>query len=149
MVNIRKATVADLPALHACAKEFYSASEFLTKFNLDRFILIWDQFITAEIGVIFIAEDGPEIMGCLGGMYHQDFYGEDLIAEEFFWFVRKEARGTFGVRLYKMFETWAREKGAVSIQMVHLMDSMPEKLESFYKNLGYKPVEIRYTKPLT
>ena len=34
------------------------------------------------------------------------------------------------------------------MRMVHLMDSMPEKLARIYKRLGYEQVETLYSKDL-
>lgn len=91
-------------------------------------------------------EDGL-INGALGGMIHRDIYGEALIAEEFFWFMRPDTRGG-GVRVYRAFELWAKARGGVSLQMVHLLDSMPDKVARFYEAVGFKAAEIRYIKTL-
>jgi GNAT superfamily N-acetyltransferase len=144
---IRKAAEADLQNLAAGAAEFYAASEFLTAFDIGRFCELWTELLGRDHGVIFVAEDQGLITGAIAGMIHRDIYGEALIAEEFFWFVRPETRGA-GVRLYRAFEAWARERGAVSLQMVHLLDSMPAKVGAFYERLGFRAAEIRYTKTL-
>lgn len=147
--RIRQAEIADLPKLAAGAAEFYAASDFLTGFDIARFVELWTDLIGRGIGVIFL-EEGADglILGALGGMIHRDIYGEDQIAEEFFWFMRPDTRGG-GVRVYRAFEAWARERGAVSLQMVHLLDSMPAKVGAFYERVGYRAAEIRYIKTFT
>lgn len=99
--------------------------------------------------MIFLEEEADDglINGALGGLIHRDLYGERLIVEEMFWFMRPDTRGG-GVRVYRAFESWAKARGAVSIQMVHLLDSMPEKVERFYKAIGFKAAEVRYIKAL-
>ena len=80
-------------------------------------------------------------------MCHPDIYGSDLVAEEFFWFVSESYRKD-GIRLYRTFENWARERGAKTLQMVHLSDSMPDKLKKFYLRSGFAEIETRYAKSL-
>lgn len=146
--SIRQAEIADLPKLAAGAAEFYAASEFLTSFDIGRFCETWSSLISGANGVIFLEEgDDGLINGALGGIIHRDIYGEALIAEEGFWFMRPDMRGG-GVKVYRAFENWAKARGAVSLQMVHLLDSMPEKVARFYRAVGFKAVETRYTKTL-
>lgn len=133
--------------MHACAQQFYSSSEFLGHFDIDRFTQVWTNLFQMGMGVIFLMESDGQISGAIGGMVHQDLYGHDFVAEEFFWFVRPDARGS-GIRLYGEFEKWARQNGASRIQMVHLLDLMPEKVEAFYRRAGFTPIETRYSKKL-
>jgi GNAT superfamily N-acetyltransferase len=144
---IRPLSVTELPLLEACAREFYGASRFLETFDMNRFRAIWEALLGSGNAVIFIDDRDGEIAGTLGGLVHPDIYGGELVAEEFFWFVRESHRGR-GIRLYREFERWARDKGAVSIQMVHLLDVMPQKVSQFYLCEGFQPVETRYAKSL-
>jgi len=137
-----------LRALAAGAKEFYASSKFLRSFEIDRFVEFWRPIIASELGVIFIAEDDGEIIGAIAGMAVPEPYSGDLVVSEFFWFVRPGHRGSAGLRLYEALEYWARQKGAKTMRMVHLMDSMPEKLARIYKRLGYEQVETLYSKDL-
>lgn len=140
---IRQATIEDLPNLHACGREFYASSAHIGGFGIERFCKVWADLLGMG-GVIFIDERDGQVAGTIGGLIHRDIYGEEMIAEEFFWFVREEFRGG-GLRLYRAFKQWAIEQGAASIQMVHMLDLMPEKVGSFYLRDGYKPVETRYS----
>lgn len=133
--------------MEEAARAFYRSSRFLHKFNTDRFCEVWKNLMDLGAGAIFAADSDGEIVGAIGGLAHREIYGDRIIAEEFFWFVRPEFRGA-GVRLYRRFEQWAREQGAREIQMVHLFDSMPEKVAKFYLHSGFEPVEMRYVKAL-
>jgi GNAT superfamily N-acetyltransferase len=149
---IRSMQPADLDRVAAAAREFHAASPLLREngggFRLDHFREIWTQLLDGG-GVIFADfDESGTITGLLGGVIHRGIYGDQLIAEEFFWFVREAQRGA-GVRLYRRFEQWARDRGAASIQMVHLFDSMPEKVARFYLRAGFEPIEMRYAKALT
>ena len=149
---IRQLGIDELDRVEETAHAFYASSRFLKHFSLAKFRDIWTKFLELDAGVIFAAiepgidEDG-EIVGAIGGLIHPEIYGERIIAEEFFWFIREAHRGG-GVALYRRFEQWARERGAVEIQMVHLFDSMPEKVAKFYLHTGFEPVEMRYRKAL-
>lgn len=145
---IREIGTDELDKVEEAAHEFYAASRFLGAFSLARFCELWTRLLELGAGVIFADDCDGELVGMIGGMLHRETYGEALIADEFFWFVREGSRGS-GVALYRRFEEWARERGAVEIQMVHLFDSMPEKVAKFYLHSGFEPVEMRYRKVLT
>lgn len=147
---MRQATIADLPAMHAIACEFYAASQSLGAFDLGDFTALWTDLLSSGSGVIFIHGD-DEIDGVLGGVVHQDVNNRKVtVASEFFWYVKKQSRGgVAGMRLYFAFEKWARRRGCERIEMVHLHDLMPAEIASIYRRLGYKPVETRYTKELS
>jgi GNAT superfamily N-acetyltransferase len=146
--KIRPATVEDLASLEPLAREFYASSEALKRFDTDLFVSTWIRLLDAN-GVIFLLEDAGAIVGALGGVLYGDPYSGDAIATEFFWFVSAAARGgRGGIQLLKEFEAWARDRGALEIRMVHLLDSMPEKLARIYKHFGYRPIEVHYGKEL-
>ena len=144
---IRQLAAAELGRLDPLGREFYGTSRFLETFSIERFFEIWEALLANGAGVIFGEDCAGELVGVMGGIIHRDIYGEELIAEEMFWFVREASRGA-GIRLYAAFEKWARKKGAASIQMVHLLDVMPEKVARFYLRAGYDPIETRYAKRL-
>lgn len=140
-------SAARLPALSACAAEFYAATAFVKRFQFDRFCHVWETFIASGAGVIFGLVDGDEIVGMLGGIALPEIYSGDLIASEFFWFVRDGYRGD-GMRLYNTFEAWAISKDCVEIRMAALSDLMPERMDRLYKRLGFKLAERHFVKEL-
>lgn len=148
-LTIRQLAPAELGALESCAREFYAAAvrHWSGAFDLGRFCDFWTRLIRSEMGVVFAAFEDGAVAGTIGGMVHPEPYGARFIAEEFFWFARPEHRGA-GVALYRRFEEWARQKGASEIHMVHLVNSMPDKVARFYLRHGFEPVEIRYRKAL-
>lgn len=144
----RQIALSEIDILLPLSREFYSSSRFLVEFDIEKFRQIWTQLMNADMGVILVIEEGGEPVGALGGFVHAELYSSKVVAEEMFWFASKEKRGV-GVKLYRAFENWARLRGAETLQMVHLMDSMPEKLSNFYAHMGFEPVEMRYSKRLT
>jgi len=144
MPLIRRASLDDLPRLAPMAREFYSQSQFLHHFDADRFAKCWTELLTLGTGVIFLLGT-EDISGVLGGVIYPDLYSGRLIATEFFWYVRLGSRG-HGMQLYLAFERYAKNRGCEEIRMVHLLDSMPEKLSRVYRRLGYAPAEVHYVK---
>lgn len=141
---IRRATVADLPALEPLACEFYASSAILKRFDMARFVNLWTQLLAGP-AAIFVAEQNGVIVGALGGVMYPDTYSDEMIATEFFWFVLQAHRGD-GMRLYKAFEQWGKDSGAKQLRMVHLADSEPDRLRMLYGRLGYTPAEMHYMK---
>ena len=137
-----------LRALAPLAKEFYASSKLLRTFDIEKFVTLWRTLIQSDQGVIFAAFDGHDIVGAIGGTKYPEAYCQDFIAQEFFWFVSRDARGTAGIRLYRAFEHWSREQGCAEIRMGHLTDLMPEKVAAFYRRIGFVPVETNYAKRL-
>lgn len=142
------AQVEDLPRLEPIAREFYAASRFLKRFDISLFCRAWETLLANGTGGIYLLVDGAgEIAGTIGGVVYPDLYSGALVATEFFWFVREGCRGK-GIELYKSFEQWARARGCAEIRMVHLLDSMSEKLERVYRRLGFEPAETHYVKEI-
>ena len=148
-MEIRQATTSELEAVADLAGEFYSSTRFLRVFDKARFVQLWTGFIEAGTGVIFAIYDGDKVGGAIAGIMYPEAYSGEDIAQEFFWFIRSDYRGTIrSIKLYHEFERWAREKGASEVRMCHLMDSMPEVVSSFYDRLGYAAAEVVYVKAL-
>lgn len=145
---IRPIQVEEIPKLHKLAAKFYGASRFLKRFNLASFSECWRRLLETGAGVIFVDENEGEIAGTLGGVAYPEINSGELVATEFFWFVDPDRRGG-GLRLYRAFERWARAKGCRELRMAYLMDSMPEKLDTLYRRLGFEPVEVQYVKELS
>lgn len=147
LAMIRLASFDDLPRMADAAKAFYASSGVLGPFDLGRFIELWTDLFERGIGAIFVFEEADKIKGAIGGIIYPAPYYQGLVASEFFWFVKQEERGA-GIKLYRQFEAWARMKGCCEIRMVHLVDSMPEKVATFYRKIGYHQVETMYAKSL-
>ena len=143
---IQKATIADLPEVAVLLEEFRGLSRFLDG-DQRVFIQSWTGLLNSDVGVIFMQREAGKIVGLLGGVAYPDVNTGRLVATEFFWFVRESARGG-GLRLYKDFERWAQARGCQTIQMVHLLDVQPERMERLYHRMGFSAVETHYMKAL-
>lgn len=145
---VRAATIDDLPMLEPSIREFYTQSQFLKRLDWPHFVNVWRILFRQQLGVIFLLCDAKgQVAGGLGGVSTPDIGNGELVATECFWFVRDGMRGE-GLKLYKAFEEWALQRACRQIQMVHLSDSMPERLAKLYQRLGFRRAEVRFCKDL-
>ena len=114
----------------------------------ERFETTWNQLLTSGAGVIFVVEDCGAFLGALGAVAYPEINSGRLTATEMFWFDDPSHRRD-GLKLYKVFEVWARERQCVEIRMVHLSDSRAASLERIYSRLGFEQAEVHYRKELT
>lgn len=149
-MRIERLKIADLGKLEEMAGEFYSSSNYLFGFRMARFVEFWTAVLGNGAGIIFAARERDQIAGVIGGIAHQEIYGDDATAQEFFMFIRKEYRGGWAfVGLYRAFDKWAvLEKGCKTVQMGYLHDSMPARMREFYEARGYHAAETIYQKRL-
>lgn len=146
---IRPLKSNELPGLAKMAGEFFASSRHLQGFNLPTFVASWSAFIDSGAGVIFVATDGDQPIGALGGVKFPDPNNGKAIASELFWFVTPEARESGkGLALLGAFEGWAKSNGCQQIIMVYLVDLMPAKVRGIYESRGYQPMEVHYTKEI-
>lgn len=146
---IRPAVVEDLQNCGVCAAEFYASAPSLRIFELDRFVSTWTGLLNSGMAVLFLLLDNDQIVGAIGGVAHQELYSHEMVCAELFWHVSKSYRGTGGVRLFKLLEQWAIEKGCSHLRMAHLSESMPEKVANFYRRQNFVPLETYFCKSLT
>lgn len=103
-----------------------------------------EQMIASDDALLLVSED-VYVRGMIGiFLFHHPMSGE-LTASETFWWIDPESRGGGdGVRLMRDAENWARERGAVRMQMIAPDDRVGE----FYRRLGYGEVETTWQKEL-
>jgi GNAT superfamily N-acetyltransferase len=144
---IKQASVEDLWSLVPLAEMFRLETDNAKHFDSERFVSFWDSMLESGVGVIFILQDEDGPSGAIGGVKYPEPYSGDLIATEFFWYCKPSKRGD-GLWLYGEFEEWARREGCTEIRMVHLSDSMPERLRKVYRHWGFSEIETHYAKEL-
>ena len=144
---IQRAIPSRLRELIPLIEEFYASSKFLRNFNADHCEEVWIKFITDGVGVIFLLEENGKIIGFLAALKYPDINSGELVATELAWFV-KSTRRRKGLLLLKEFEEWAKKEKCKRVIMVHLMDSMPDKLRRVYEGRGYRAMEINYGKEI-
>jgi len=150
MIRVRPISLKELPLILAEAVSFVEDSKHVPVDPM-VFFQTWTKFIQTGIGTVFIMEspqDRPGVFrGGLGAVRMPDPNTGELTATEIFWHVKPEHRG-HGLYLFKHFEKWARETGCTKVTVVHMADSMPDKLRRLYHRYGYRELETHYTKEI-
>jgi GNAT superfamily N-acetyltransferase len=128
------------------ARQFLIDSEF-AEYDMSHMRGFWQSAIDNGIGAIFAAIDCSKVIGGIGMLRHPDIHCGKMTAVEAFWIVLKEYRkSNIGIKLLREFETWADRNGCKRKGLIHLSDSMPEKLKHLYESMGYRLLESHYIK---
>lgn len=140
---------ADLKDCVSCAKAFHEVYDPGVEFCESSFINYWEALLDSGNGFMILVEhkDG-DIIGGAGGVVTNFQTSKDLNSIEMFWWVDPEFRGEVGLKLYKEFEAESKRRGAKRILMAYMANSMPDKLERFYKSRGFVPFEHHVIKDL-
>jgi GNAT superfamily N-acetyltransferase len=99
-------------------------------------------------GVSFFLKVDGKVVGLIAGMKQENLTNGALALQEVVWYVDKEYRAN-GRILLKYFEEAAKNMGASCVVMGLMCNSGMDKLDKFYKRMGYKPFEIQYMKEIT
>lgn len=94
-------------------------------------------------GIVLVSGSDASISGMIAVIVYPHPFSGERIATELVWWVDPEARGD-GIRLLRAAEAWAREVGAVRMQMV----APDERVGALYRRMGYEPVETSYQRSL-
>jgi GNAT superfamily N-acetyltransferase len=152
-MNIRFATLADVPAFVELGRNFHALTRFAAyPYNPDR---VAQQLHAAiETGqnrnnthCFFVAEDSQgQPVGGLIGCIEQHFFSEQLVASIIHYDVLPEKRmAGAGLRLLTAFRKWAENRGAVELNAgvnsgVHL-----DKMDRFLRRLGFQQTGGNYS----
>lgn len=100
-------------------------------------------------GAVFLAETDGKVCGMIACVLIETwFIPEQKRAEELFWWVDPDSRGTHHVwkALLKSMENWAIESGCTSYSMSSSIKLPQDRMMRIYGKLGYEPQDILYTK---
>jgi Acetyltransferase (GNAT) family len=147
MSEIRIVTREEIPLIPSIGTAFFEEAKLLGEMRHPVFIRNWTNFYDLGLGVIIGIFEGPVPVGVIGGLCVNDVNDDQLVASEMFWYVLQGHR-VGGIKLVKAFETWAKEKGAKRVSMVHLCGDNAATLGKYYQKIGYVPTELHYLKAL-
>jgi hypothetical protein len=135
---IRQATTDDLPRLMAVAAEFWALTPWF-KMGVERDdIAICSALENAiENGSCFVGERGV-IFGFMGPVWASP---QNKIAVELAWWGAGE-----GMELLAAFEQWAKDEGAIGVQMSTLGADHDDKTETKLRAAGYQVSERGFFK---
>lgn len=143
------ATKADLKYCVPCARAFHNIYDPDTEFSESAFIDYWEAMLDSGKGFLILVEhkDG-DIIGGVGGVVANFQTSDVLNSIEMMWWVEPEFRGEVGAKLFHEFEAESRRRGAKRMLMAYMANSMPDRLEKFYRAKGFVPFEHHVIKSL-
>ncbi len=148
-MQIRQATLADVPVIVSMSERFYATTEYPGRlrfpFDADTVQKIAQSLATDH--VMLLAEHDGAVVGMVG-LYVLPFMfnASHASAHEIVWWVNPEAQGTgAGKALLAAIEPACKAKGVEAIYMVHLSTSPPQAA-AIYERMGYLPTESSYVK---
>lgn len=150
MPVIRKATLADVPAVVSMSAKFYPTTHYAEWTEMDEeTVADLASSLIAE-HVFFVAEsEAGELVGMIGVLIAPFLFNRgQKFAVEIVWWVAPDARGSrAAAALLAAIEQPVRDGGANRIQMVHMPNSPPQAA-ALYLRAGYVESEISYTKDI-
>jgi GNAT superfamily N-acetyltransferase len=96
--------------------------------------------------IILLINNG-KCEGILAGTEAKNPISGERVFQEIIWYVSKKHRH-FGVTLLKKAEAILKERGFTGIVMACLHNSKTEKLFTFYRKMGFVPIETHFIRGL-
>lgn len=149
---VREAEVFDIPRYTAMACEF-------ADFSLMAGIAPPDaagfaQFMLSNMGApnvaMWLAEEDGNLAGISAGLLYPVYFSpQTMIAQEVWWWVDPEFRGSPAQQMMReTLENWARENGAKAVVMIALENEQTPAVGRLYRRAGYRPLERSFIKEL-
>jgi len=107
---------------------------------------VTDMFFNCKQHGLSLVIDGIA-RGVIAGLITTPFHSKEKVWQEIIWYVEEPYR-KYGVKLYKAMEKKLADEGISKMVMVLMHNSKKEKLEDFYKSLGYRPMEYQFIKEI-
>ena len=98
----------------------------------------------------YCAYEGDELVGMIMGYLSSYYFGNDILANDILWYVKKERRGSMtGPRLLKAFRVWAKERGANEVCMGVSTAVDIDRTHKLLSRMGFKHVGGTFKEALT
>lgn len=149
--DIRPATLGDKYEIARLGKEFLKESDHLDRlgFDWEVFLKFLEASIANEAFFVQVAEVDEEVVGFMLACLSPSYFSGAAQATELVWYINKNYRKSrIAARLQSSYEEWAREEGAVTCSVGHLVTPQSERIAKLYSRRGYDKVETTYTKEL-
>ena len=142
---VRRAELKDVPRLIELGEKFALDSQKAHGLSISRKKIgeFADLSVTAKNYLVWVLED-EVIIGLIVGILTVPFFSDDVVMQEFVWYV--ENGGRAGLLLLKGMEKMAKAMGAVKL----LVGSKPDYVDmsGIYLKMGYRSLENQFVKDL-
>lgn len=152
MARVRFAELKDVADVVHLGIEMHAESPRFApmEYDCDKVATLITRLIEAPVGCVLVAEEEGKIIGMLGGVVSEQFFGASKTASDFAWFVTKAHRiGTPALKLLAGFEKWAGEQGAFEVAIGIGTGVHAEKTKALLGLRGYEDSGTAMTKRLT
>ncbi|MEN6440531.1 MAG: GNAT family N-acetyltransferase [Syntrophobacter sp.] len=149
---IREVQPSDITELVRMGLEFFEYPGFgspLLEFDPESFITHMEWLRLNHC--LLVAEKEPgHLVGSISGIFHGWFLNKKVkCVTENWWWIDKEARGTFlAFDLLTALESWAREKGASILLIASMNSNIREKFARVMSHKGFSEIEFHFLKEL-
>lgn len=143
---IRAATHHDIQQLAELGEAFVREGHYASHMPINREALraYMTNAVVMEQTAILIDATDDTIAGMIGLQVINHPMSGERVAGELFWYVRPEHRTGIGRELMKAAEAWARERGAIKLQMT----APDDRVAAVYARRGFRRIETTYQKEL-
>ena len=116
--------------------------------NIETHLDDLQMLVSRERSDLLVLIDGNEVIGYMGIAVIDSPVGEQVMANEHYWYVVPEKRGIASVRLFKAAELWAQVHRCSHILMnaSYLASDLHDKVCRLYERFGMEPFETTYIK---
>lgn len=144
--RLTQITVEDASQIIDLGKKFYGLTGLSGSFHGDTFITFWNGFLKNGQASTWVYRIDNQIVGTIGMTLTMSLMDGVVIADETFWFVDENHRGTAGVRLFFEAAQWAKQSGAKRMLMGKMLAINPDNdsVGRFYERQGLKPLQTQY-----
>lgn len=151
-MNIRPATLEDIPALVELGRRFHTLTRFrIYDFNAERVAGQLRALVENARGThcFFVAEDGQGVpVGALIGCIERHFFSDLPVASVVQFVVLPERRMSgAGLRLLTAFRKWAENRNAFEINAGVNSGTDLARMDRFLKRLGFRLTGGNYSLP--
>ena len=135
-------TVDHVPDLYALGKQMHEESEFRDlHWNHEKITNWFYNNVRNPKSFVMCAYDGDVLAGVFVGGLSEFYFGNDVQAYDLLWYVGKEYRGSrTGLRLLKMFESWATDLGADRIQVGISSGLSMDRTGALLERMGFSQI---------
>ena len=125
-------------------RKFYAATGLRGSFHGDTFVVFWNKLLEGGIASMWVSREDGRITGTIGMTLTMSLMDGIVLADEMFWFVDPNHRGSAGLKLFLEAKKWAKHSGAGRMLMGKMLAIEPEKVGKFYEQQGFKPLQTQY-----
>lgn len=144
-MTIRLASRSDVDRCVKLIRESHDFAGFDFPFIENYARALFFRHISNDDAVCIVLELKGVVEGLLLAAHSPHPFGAGKIARETLWYISKAGRGGHAIKMLRKYEEWARSHECDIISMASLVSNDVSKI---YERLGYKPLEVHFTKAL-